>query len=197
MEPRAASAGPGASLLALGASLGALACAPVADFRPPSALVRGNQTFEVGGGGVYVSPRPYVVESGHGSGQLWFTGRAARWLSLSLVSAFDRHSALGGAQALARFVTTDRAVAAVGVEAGFAWGGASLEGAARLFDDTWIYAAPRVFNWGKFVAVGVPVGLSLHVVGGLSVRGEAQVSWEDLQYYNRRLHVGAAAAYEW
>jgi hypothetical protein len=179
------------------ALVGAVACAPVADFRPPSALVRGDRTFEVGGGGVYVSPRPYVVESGHQMGQFWFTGRATRWLSLSAVGGFDAHSALGGGAALARFVTTDRFVAGASVEAGFAWGATSLSGAARLFDDTWVYAAPRVFNWGKFVAVGVPVGASVHVFDGFSLRAEVQTSWEDLKYYNRRTHVGAAAAYDW
>ena len=175
----------------------ALGCAPMADFRPPSALVRGDRTFEMGGGGVYVSPRPYVVEHAHGMGQLWFTGRAARWLSLSAVGAFDTQSALGGGAALARFLTTDRVVAGVGAEAGFAWAGASLSGAARLFDDAWIYTSPRVYNWGKFLAVGIPVGVSIPVVSGFVVRAEGQTSWESLKYYNRRLHLGAAVAYEW
>jgi hypothetical protein len=178
-------------------TFGVAACAPLADFRPPSALVRGGRHFEVGGGGVYVSPRPYVVESGHGNGQFWFTGRATNWLSLSAVGAFDDRSALGGAGALARFLTTDRVVAGVGIEAGFAWAGASLSGSARLFDDVWLYTAPRVSNWGKFVDVGVPVGLSVPVIDGFVFRVEGQASWEKLAYYDRRLHVGGALAYEW
>jgi hypothetical protein len=172
-------------------------CAPLADFRPPSALVRGGRNFEVGGGGVYVTPRPYVVESGHANGQLWFTGKAASWLSLSLAGAFDSRSALGGAAALARIVTTDRFVGGTGVELGFAWAGASVSGAFRLFDDAWIYTAPRLSNWGKFLDFGVPVGLSLPIVDGFVLRAEGQASWEKLAYYNRRIHVGGALAYEW
>lgn len=180
-----------------GLALSCHACAPVADFRPPSALVRGDRDVEVGGGGVYVSPRPYVIESGHGSGQVWLTGRVAPWLSLSTVTAVDGSSLLGGVGALGRFLTTDRVVAGTGVEVGYAWGAASLSGAVRLFDDTWLYTAPRLFNWGKFAAFGLPFGASVHVTGGFHLRAEAQLSWEDFQYYNRRLHLGAAAVYAW
>jgi len=172
-------------------------CAPLADFRPPSALVRNGKTFEVGGGGVYVSPRPYVIESGHGNGQLWFTDRAADWLSLSFVGAFDTRSALGGAAALARVITTDRFVGGTGLELGFAWGGASLSGSVRLFDDAWLYTAPRISNWGKFLDFGLPLGVSIPLVDGFVLRVESQASWEKFAYYNRRIHVGGAVAYEW
>lgn len=176
---------------------GSIGCAPLADLRPPSALVRGGRTFEVGGGGVYVTPRPYVVESGHANGQLWFTGKAANWLSLSVVGAFDTRSALGGAGALARVVTKDRFVGGTGVELGFAWAGASVSGAVRLFDDAWIYTAPRLSNWGKFLDFGIPVGVSLPLVYGFVLRAEGQASWEKLAYYNRRIHIAGALAYEW
>jgi hypothetical protein len=144
-----------------------------------------------------VTARPYVIESSHGEGQLWFTGRVAPWLSLSALGAFDTHTALGGGAALARFVTTDRVVAGVGAELGYAWAGASLSGAVRLFDDTWLYASPRVANWGILVGAGIPVGLSARVYRGFVLRAEGQASWEALKYYNRRFHFGAAAAYEW
>lgn len=144
-----------------------------------------------------VGPRPYVVESSHGEGQLWFTDRLAPWLSISGVGAFDAATVKGGAAVLARYVTTDRFVAGVGAEAGFAWYAGSLSAAGRLFDDTWIYAAPRISNWGVFVTPGIPVGLTTRVYDGFRLRAEAQFSWEDFKYYNRRLHLAAAAAYEW
>jgi hypothetical protein len=115
-----------ARALCIGTLLVSAACAPVSDFRPPSALVRDDRIFEAGGGGVYVSPRPYAVEPGHANGQFWFTGRPTRWLLLSAVGAFDDKSALGGGAALARFLTTDRFVAGTSVELGFAWAGVSL-----------------------------------------------------------------------
>ena len=49
-----------------------------------------------------VTPRPYVIESSHGEGQLWFTDRVAPWLSLSGVAAFDTNTAKAGVAALAR-----------------------------------------------------------------------------------------------
>lgn len=173
------------------------ACAPVADFRPPSALVRDDRTFEAGAGVVHVSPRPYVQEEGHNTGQAWFTGRPTKWLLLSGIAGADAHSVLGGGAALARFLRTDRFVAAGSVEAGFAWGAASLSGGARLFDDTWVYTAPRFFNWGMYPAVGIPVGVSARIVDGFILRAEGQLSWQNFRYYNRRTHLGLAAAYEW
>src|SRR6185503_15283117 len=137
------------------------------------------------------------IEDAHTEAQFWFTGRAAPWLSLSGLGAFDGHSGLGGIAALARYVTTDRFVAGIGAEAGYAWVGGSLSGAVRLFDDTWIYAAPRVSNWGIYAAPAVPFGVSARLVDGFHLRAEAQFSWEDAKYYNRRLHLAGAAAYEW
>jgi hypothetical protein len=186
------------ALLGLSAASGVAGCtAPLADFRPPSALVRGDRTLEVGGGAVMVTPRPYVIESSHREGQLWVTGRVAPWLSLSALGGFDSHTAMGGGAALARFLTTDRFVAGVGGELGYAWAGASLSGAVRLFDDTWLYTAPRMANWGILIGGGVPVGVSARIYRGLVLRAEAQASWEAFKYYNRRFHFGAAAAYEW
>lgn len=178
-----------------------MACAPFADFRPPNALVESDRTFEAGAGVVHVSPRPYVDESPKNVSQFWFSGRPTRWLNLSFVGAVDSHPAAGGVaggvSALARYVTTDRFVAAAEVEAGYAWAGTSLSGAVRLFDRTWVYAAPRFYNFGDAPTVGIPAGISARIVEGFVLRAEGQVSWADLQYYNRRTHLGAALVYTW
>jgi len=180
------------------AVFGTSCSAPLADLRPPCALVHDDRTFEVGGGGVMVTAPPYVMDqSSHGEGQLWFTGRVVPWLSLSGVGAFDTHYAAAGGAALARYVTTDRFIAGVGIEGGFAWYGGSLSAAGRLFDDTWIYTAPRLSDWGIFLTPAIPVGITTRIVGGLGLRAEAQVSWEDFKYYNRRFHLAGAAVYAW
>jgi hypothetical protein len=173
-----------------------VACAPPADFRPPSALMLGDRSFEVGAGFVNVSKRPWVEESSRNIGQSWFTARANSWLSLSAISAFDKEGALGGASALFRVVHTDRFVLGTSAEAGYAWAGASVSSAVRVLDDSWVYAAPRVANWGDVVSVGIPFGLSIHVVSGFHLRTEVQWSWAELKYYNRRVHTGIAAAYD-
>lgn len=186
----------GAAAVASGVALSmAAGCAPPADLRPPSALVFDDKFLEVGAGVVHVSKRPYVDESPRNVGQSWLTVRAAPWLSLSAVSAFDHEGALGGAAALFRLVRTDRFVLGTSAEAGYAWGAASVSSAVRLVDGAWIYTAPRVSNWGDAASVGLPIGLSLKLVAGLHVRTEVQWSWEDLKYYNRRIHSGIAMAY--
>ncbi|HEX7670470.1 MAG TPA: hypothetical protein VF395_12835, partial [Polyangiaceae bacterium] len=169
-------------------------CAPPADFRPPSALVFREQTLEVGAGVVNVSKRPYVDESSRNIGQSWLTVRAASWVSFSAISAFDREGAAGGGAALFRLFRTDRVVVGTSAEAGYAWAGASASGALRLLEDSWLYTAPRVSNWGDVASLGIPVGLSIHVVEGLHLRTEVQWSWAGLKYYNRRMHTGLAAA---
>lgn len=174
-----------------------IACAPPSDFRPPNALVESDRTFEAGAGVTNVSARPYVDEPSQTIGQIWFSGRPTRWLNLSAVGAFDNDGGAGGIGALARYLTTDRFVAGVGAEVGFAWAGASLSGAVRLFDRTWVYAAPRVYNWGDAPTVGIPAGVSARIVDGFVLRAEGQVSWADLKYYNRRTHLGGALVYTW
>jgi hypothetical protein len=170
-------------------------CAPPADFRPPAALVFTNKTFEVGAGVVNVSKRPYVDEPSRNIGQSWLTLRAASWVSFSAISAYDREGAAGGAAALFRVLRTDRLVLGTSVEAGYAWGGLSASSAVRLLEDSWIYTAPRLANWGDSVSVGIPVGISIQLVSGFHLRTEVQWSWEDLKSYNRRVHTGLAAAY--
>jgi hypothetical protein len=67
----------------------------------------------------------------------------------------------------------------------------------RLFDETWLYTSPRLQTWTDELGVGLPFGLSAGLLSGLSLRAEAQVSWADFVYYNRRVHLGAAAVYTW
>jgi len=185
-----------ASSLSFVAATLTAACAPPADLRPPSALLFSDRTLEIGAGVVHVSKRPYVDEPSRNIGQSWMTLRAASWVSFSAISAFDREGALGGGAALFRLLRTDRLVLGTSLEAGYAWGGVSASSALRLFEDSWIYTAPRLANWGDAASVGIPIGLSIHVVEGLHLRTEVQWSWEDFKYYNRRVHSGFAAAYD-
>ena len=173
-----------------------MGCAPPADFRPPSALMFREQTLEVGAGVVNVSKRPWVDETSRNIGQSWLTVRAASWVSFSAISAFDREGAAGGGAALFRLFHTDRLVLGTSAEAGYAWAGLSASGALRVLDDSWVYTAPRVANWGDVISVGIPMGLSIHIVEGLHLRTEVQWSWAELKYYNRRMHTGVAAAYD-
>ena len=57
-----------------------------------------------------------------------------------------------------------------------------------------MYAAPRLFNWSRDLAFGIPVGASFRLYDGFILRAEWQRSWQDFKYYNRRDHYGAALA---
>ena len=179
----------GAALLALGAA----ACAPLASFRPASGLVEGR-TREIGGAGMVVGPRPYVEEPARAVGQLWFSTRATQKLTLTGIGAFDLSAvALGGAARL-DFARFDRFAAGGEVEAGWLWGALDLPIAARLFDQTWVYTAPRFGNRGLDWAVDLPVGLSVRIYEGLMARFEYRLSWAELSYFERHQIFGAAAA---
>jgi hypothetical protein len=185
---------------AFSASLAAListpSCGPLASLRPISAL-NAQSANELGLGTVAVSPRPYVDERWSHTGQLWFTMRATPWLQLSGISAFDA-SAIGiGVGATASLVRAQSFVAGVGGEAGYGWAAAGLPLAARLFDQTWIYAEPRVTNYGIYPLFGAPVGLSLYVDRGAFLRLEYQASWERVQAFNLRHHLAAGFAVQW
>lgn len=170
-------------------------CAPAASFRPPIGMME-DRSLEIGAGGVAVAPRPYVQESWHGSGQAWVSGPVLDWLQLSGVLAVDADAVLGGAAAQARYVDADRLAAAVEVELGWAWGAIALPAAVRLFDETWIYVSPRIGNYGDEITPGIPLGVSVRVWDGWMLRAEGQVSWADFRYYNRRIHLGLALAYQ-
>jgi hypothetical protein len=170
-------------------------CAPVAGFRPASGAMPGR-TLELGAGAAAVSPRPYVDETWQGAGQLWLTLDRSELLALSGIAAFDDDAvALGGAARLG-LVRHDRFAGGVEGELGFAWAALSLPLAVRAFEQNWIYSAPRLGTWSTDALIGLPLGASVHVYDGLILRAEAQVSWQDFKYYNRRTTLGAGAAYQ-
>lgn len=173
----------------------AAGCAPLASFRPPTGLLE-QRSLEIGAGGVALSPRPYVQESWRGAGQVWGRGPVTEWLELGGVVAFDDEAALGGVTAQGRYARTDRFAGAVEVELGWAWGALALPVAVRLFDQSWLYASPRLGNYGDELTPGIPLGLSLRIWDGLMVRAEGQLSWAGFRYYNRRAHLGLALAYQ-
>lgn len=174
----------------------ASACAPVASFRPASGLMP-DRSLEVGLGAARVSRRPYVDEPSATAGQAWVTGElGGHRVALSAISAFDSDAlALGGALRV-NAVHADRFTGGVEGEVGYLWFGVSTPIALRLFDQTHLYTAPRIFNWGIDLAFGIPVGLSVRVYDGFVLRAEWQRSWQDFKYYNRRDHVGGAVAYQ-
>jgi hypothetical protein len=173
----------------------ATACAPVGGFRPASALL-GERSAEVGAGAVVVTPRPFVEESATGAGQLWGSYRANPWLRLSAIGAFDFDAAAIGAAAAAIPLRTRYFVGGVEGELGYAWGAISLPLAAGPTEEIWVYTSPRLGTWGDSLTPFLPLGLSVEPVEAFVLRAEGQVSWEDFKYYNRRVHVGLAGAYQ-
>ena len=77
------------------------------------------------------------------------------------------------------------------------WGAGSLGVAVRTLGNNWIYAAPRLGNIGFDWAFGIPAGVSVDLTHGFVLRAEAQLSWADFVYYNRRLHLASGLAYQW
>lgn len=170
-------------------------CAPLASFRPASGLAP-DKRFEAGMGVAVVEPRKYVDESAASADQLWLTGEPAHWLSLTAITAFD-DSALGvGGAARFYVVRAHRFAAAAEAEAGYGWLGASIPLGVRPLEPVWIYAAPRVGNWGVDPLFGVLGGVDVDLQDGLHVRGELQTHWQNLQYYNQRTVYGLALAYQ-
>ena len=74
---------------------------------------------------------------------------------------------------------------------------ASVPLALRIIDQTWLYSAPKLGNWGPEITPFVPLGLTVRIVDGFSLRCEGQLSWADWKYYNRRLHLGLGGAIQW
>jgi hypothetical protein len=171
------------------------ACAPAANLRSAQGLLP-NQRYEVGAGVARVSSRPYVDEPSTVSGQLWFSGKITDAFLFSTIGAFDDEAALGGIAVRWQPLRLDRVAAGIELEGGVLWLGGSLPLALRLVDQTWLYTAPRLANWGAELTPFVPLGLSVRIVAGLSVRVEAQLSWADFEYYNRRLHLALGVAYD-
>lgn len=148
-------------------------------------------------GATTVSPRPYVTESRSSAGQVWISGEPTRRVALTALSVFDDDALGVGGSVRVDALHADRFAAGVETEVGYAWGGVSTPMAGRVFDQTWLYTAPRLGTWGLDPIFGVPVGVSARMVDGLILRVEWQRSWQSFKYYNRRDHLGAAIAYQY
>lgn len=129
-------------------------------------------------------------------GQAWWSTKwGERWLSSVLVG-FD-HSALLGGWGLRANLLQSRVNVAAEAELGFAWGAFSIPLSVTLSQRVAAYCSPRVGNWGPEVTGFLPCGVSGELWDGFVLRGEAELSWADFQYYNRRLHLGLAVVQQW
>lgn len=182
-------------LLLLLVGLPLVGCTPIAGFRPASGLLP-DRGLEVGGGAAVIGPRPFVEEPTRGTGQLWATGRASRYVTLSAITAFDTSAVAVGGAVRVDVLRMDRIAGGVEVEGGFAWAGASVPFAVRLFDQTWLYTAPRIGTRSYDWALELPAGLSVRVVGGWMIRAEYRISWVELDPFTRRHHAGLGVAYQ-
>jgi hypothetical protein len=151
----------------------------------------------VGAALVRLSARPYVEEETAYTGQVWFSAEPNRHVGLSFIGAFDSNAAAGGVAARWNALRSSRVAIGPEAELGFAWGAGSLGLALRTVGENWIYAAPRIGNLGFDWAFGVPAGLSLDLSHGFVLRAEAQLSWAEFKYYNRRLHLASGISYQW
>ncbi|MFZ5895064.1 MAG: hypothetical protein ACOY0T_28650 [Myxococcota bacterium] len=182
-------------LATLGIAATSVGCAPVAMMRPPGVL-EPDQRFEVGAGVARLSSRPYVDESARYTGQAWFSADVRRWLSLSGIVAFDTSAAAAGAATRWNALRTYRVTLGPELEFGYAWVAAAVPVSVRVFERNFVYAAPRVGSFGSRWTGGVPVGISVDLTHGFALRAEAQLSWQEFMYYNRRLHLAAGVAYD-
>jgi hypothetical protein len=155
-----------------------------------------GHTQEVGFGTTLVGPRPYVDEPTSTVGHAWLTQAYGEFVRVSFVSAFDADAFAGGVALALLPLSTQRAVAGVEVELGFAWASFGLPMAARTVGDTWVYATPRIATWGDRLTPGVPFGLDVHVAHAISARAECALTWMDFEPNNRRVLYGLALAYQ-
>lgn len=142
-----------------------------------------------------VGRRAYVSEAARPMAQGWWSTRwGETWLS-SVLFGFDQSAVLGG-WALRKDLVQSRLSASAEAELGVLWGALSVPVSLR-FDRVEPYCAPRIGTWGPDLTGFLPCGLSLGPWQGFSLRGEAELSWADFAYYNRRLHLGIAVAQQW
>lgn len=171
------------------------ACAPAASFRPASAAM-GRQDSEVGMGAVAIGPRPYVDEATSYISQFWGTKRISESLKASTVVALDTSAAAAGGSLAWLAVREPWITAGLEAEVGYLWGSLGLPVAIPIAGRAHVYTAPRLGTWGKTLTPSIPLGVSVELPRGLAVRAEGQVSWADFKYYNRRLILGVALAYQ-
>lgn len=182
-------------LLASVACLASAACAPLAGFRPASGIMDGRQA-EVGLGGAALGPRPFVDEKTSGAAQFWASKRATKRLTVSGIGAVDLDAlALGGALRVDALRTDRLALGAEG-EGGFVWGAVSVPFAVRLFDETWVYTAPRLGTRGTDWLVELPAGVSVRVWDGLMIRPEYRATWVEALPEERRHVAGLGVAWQ-
>jgi hypothetical protein len=170
-------------------------CAPLATLRPASGIPSEHHA-EAGAALVRLSARPYVDESAAYTGQIWFSVERSRRLTLSGVTAFDRNAVASGFAARWNAVRSSRFAFGPEAEFGYAWAAGSLGLALRTVGENWIYAAPRLGNIGFDWAPAIPAGVSIDLTHGVALRAEAQLSWAEFKYYNRRLHLASGIAYQ-
>ena len=172
------------------------ACAPSQTFRP-AASPTSDRPQEAGAAVSVVGARPYVIESSRAVGQLWFASRLGNHWSIAGIGSFDDEAVLAGAALRWDALRSDRFAGGIEAEAGFLYASMSVPLALRLWQEVWLYSNPRLGNWGPELSGFVPVGLSAELYRGVFLRAEAQYSWEDFKYYNRRRHLGIAVGYRW
>jgi hypothetical protein len=170
-------------------------CSPIANLRPASGLMPGKK-LELGGGVAALGPRPFVSEDWESSGQIWVTGNASPKITLSGITAFDTDALAAGAALRLNALSEDRVAGGIEGELGYAWAAVSRPFALRVFDQSFVYTAPRLGTWSTGPIFGMPLGVSLRVYEGFMIRAEAQISWQDFKYYNRRAHLAAGVAYQ-
>jgi hypothetical protein len=115
---------------------------------------------------------------------------------VSAIGAFDADAAAVGGALRYDALRTQRAAIGVEAELGYAWAALSVPLAARIFDETWVYGAPRIGTWALDPVVSMLSGVSARVYDGVIVRGEGQLSYQGLQSYNQRSHFSFGAAYQ-
>jgi hypothetical protein len=186
-----------ARALALLLGLPALGCAPLASMRPAGELAGNDRSWEVGGAAIEFGPRPYVIESWQTVGQVWGTARLSSSIEVSAMATFDDSAAAAGGALRWTPVRLGPLAAGVEGEIGYSWAALSLPLGVKVVRPLWLYAAPRLGTQGIHLTPGVPVGISVETLPGLMLRGEAQLSWQEFQAYQRRLHLAVGLAYQW
>ena len=172
------------------------ACSPSQSFRPGGGLVSGRSN-EIGIALSSIEPRPYVEEPTQRLGQVWWMHALdERWLFTTLL-AFDTSAVLGGTALRWDALPGSRLAVSPELELGLFWAAASVPVTLHLWQGTGIYTSPRIGNWGAEVTPFIPVGVTSELFGGFVLRAEAELSWANFQYYNRRLHWGFAVAQQW
>jgi hypothetical protein len=179
---------------ALGACL--LACAPSQGFRP-AGMLDAERPRELGVAFSSVEARPYVDETSQYVGQVWWALRLDERWALTTLAAFDSSAAAAGAALRYEVASGQRAALAAEVEGGVAWAAVGVPATLRLWRGAAVYTAPRLGTWGSDITPFLPFGASVQIARSIAVRAEAELSWADFRYYNRRLHWGFAIAHQW